>query len=77
MADKPGQGFLGWLGRQVGHVKKAVKTDVTQPPAPPEKVVYRNGAVEEAPHPENTKLTLRRTTIDEVVENGSEEREKQ
>lgn len=26
--NKPGDGFLGWLGRQVGHVKKAIKTDV-------------------------------------------------
>jgi hypothetical protein len=25
--------LFGWLGRQVGHVKKAVKTDVTQPAA--------------------------------------------
>ncbi|HEX8912876.1 MAG TPA: hypothetical protein VF796_10990 [Humisphaera sp.] len=30
---KPGDGFLGWFGRQVGHVSKAVKTDVTKPPA--------------------------------------------
>src|SRR5215208_4560097 len=33
-AKKPGGGtagyVMGWLGRQVGHVKKAVKTDVTQ-----------------------------------------------
>jgi hypothetical protein len=27
---KPGSGLMGWLGRQVGHVKKAVKTDVTK-----------------------------------------------
>lgn len=40
--EKPGEGLWGWLGRQVGHVKKAVKTDVTkgtshpaQQPAPP------------------------------------------
>src|SRR5436305_7557190 len=34
MAEKlTGTGFWGWLGRQVGHVKKAVETDVT-PPAP-------------------------------------------
>lgn len=41
--DKPGEGLWGWLGRQVGHVKKAVKTDVTPgasqsaPPAEPPK----------------------------------------
>lgn len=30
MADTlPGNGFWGWLGRQIGHVKHAVKTDVT------------------------------------------------
>ena len=23
----PGKGFLGWLGRQVGYVKRAVKAD--------------------------------------------------
>jgi hypothetical protein len=28
---KPGDGLLGWLGRQIGHVTKAVKADVTQP----------------------------------------------
>src|SRR4051812_23261447 len=28
---KSGDGLMGWLGRQVGHVKKAVKTDVTKP----------------------------------------------
>jgi hypothetical protein len=28
---KPGDGLLGWLGRQVGHVKHAVQTDVTKP----------------------------------------------
>ena len=31
-SGKPGAAgyVMGWLGRQVGHVKKAVKTDVTQ-----------------------------------------------
>ena len=29
-APKAGGGLMGWLGRQVGHVKKAVKTDVTK-----------------------------------------------
>jgi hypothetical protein len=28
---------LGWLGRQLGHVKKAVKTDVTKLPPTPAK----------------------------------------
>jgi hypothetical protein len=62
---KPGAGFLGWLGRQVGYVAKAIKTDVSQPPA--SKVVYRNDTVEELPHPDDPNLKLRRTVIDEVI----------
>lgn len=62
MPEKPGKGFLGWLGRQVGHVKKAVQTDPIGP-----KTIYRNAKVEEAPHPEDPTIKLRRTTIDEVV----------
>ncbi len=67
MADRPGKGFLGWLGRQVGHVKHAVKTDVTKKSPVEKAVIYRNDAVEEVPHPQDSKLTLRRTTIDEVI----------
>ena len=43
--------FMNWLGRQVGHVKKAVKTDVTNPAAPR----LQNGAANPqptAPEPE-------------------------
>ncbi len=73
MADGPGKGFFGWLGRQVGHVKTAVKTDVAKKSADKKidekAVIYRNDAVEEAPHPQDSKLTLRRTTIDEVIAN--------
>ena len=66
---------LGWLGRQVGHVKKAVKSDVTKKPAAspaphaPEKpkVVYRDDKVEEADHPTQPGVKLRRTVIDEVI----------
>ena len=63
MAEKnlPGNGFLGWLGRQVGYVKKAVKTNVAQ------QVVHREQRVQEAAHPEQSNLTLRRTVIDEVI----------
>ena len=55
--------LLGWLGRQVGHVAKAVRTDVTAPPA----VVQRTAQVQEAPHPTAPNVTLRRTTVDEVI----------
>jgi hypothetical protein len=62
---KPGSGLLGWLGRQIGYVRKAVKADVTA--RPPPKVVYRADKIEEAPHPAQPDVTLRRTTIDEVI----------
>jgi hypothetical protein len=62
MAKKPSS-FMNWLGRQIGHVKGAAKTDV---PAPP-KVVYRKETVQEAALPERPNEILRRTTIDEVV----------
>jgi hypothetical protein len=58
----PGNGLFGWLGRQVGHLKKAIHTD----PAGPQ-VAYRNENVEEAEHPEQPGVKLRRTTIDEVI----------
>ena len=68
----PGRGFLGWLGRQVGHVAKAVKTEVAAPAvaaAPPAEpmVVYRTDTVEQVPHPTDPNVVLRRTVVDEVV----------
>jgi hypothetical protein len=62
--DLPGTGFLGWLGRQVGHVRKAVHTD---PAKPQPKVIYRENKVEEAELPDKPGMKLRRTTIDEVI----------
>ena len=58
---KEDAGFLGWLGRQVGFVKKAMKADVTK------QVVHRERRVEEAKVPEQPNVTLRRTVIDEVI----------
>lgn len=58
------QGFMGWFGRQVGHVKKAVQTDPAQQP----KVAYRTERVEEAEIPNQPGVKLRRTTIDEVIQ---------
>lgn len=54
--------LFGWLGRQVGAVKGAVKKDVTPP-----KVLYKKTAVQEAPVPDRPHEKLRRTTVDEVV----------
>ena len=61
----PGTGFLGWLGRQIGHVAKAVKTDVV-PPAD-SNIVYRECTIEEQVSPADPNVKLRRTIIDEVV----------
>jgi hypothetical protein len=57
----PGKGLLGWLGRQVGYVKRAVKADVTR------QTIYRDERVEEAKLPQDPSVTLRRTTVDEVI----------
>lgn len=69
----PATSVFGWLGRQIGHVKRAVKADVTRPAPPPPKpqpkpkVVYRDNKVEEAAHPTQPGVKLRRTVIDEVI----------
>jgi hypothetical protein len=62
LPDKPHHGFFAWLGRQVGYVARAVKTDVGK------KTIYRNNSVEELPHPADPNLKLRRTVIDEVID---------
>ncbi len=59
-----GGGFFAWLGRQVGHVKKAVQTDVTEGQP---KTVFRDQHVEEKPLPSDPNVKLRRTVIDEVI----------
>jgi hypothetical protein len=69
----PPPSLFGWLGRQIGHVKRAVKADVTKPAPPPPKpkakpkVVYRDNKVEEAEHPSQPGVKLRRTVIDEII----------
>ena len=91
MSDNlPGDGLFGWLGRQVGYVKKAVKTkpkalpaakrsapqspprpSASQPPPPPADaspgVLYRHNEVQEAEHPTQPGVKLRRTIVDEVI----------
>jgi hypothetical protein len=65
MAKSPAKAsFFGWLGRQIGHVSKAVKTDTSKPEP---KVIYRKDNVEEKPMPDQPGVKLRRTTIDEVI----------
>lgn len=59
MAKKPNS-FMGWLGRQIGHVTRAVKADVPE-------VVYKKTTVQEAPLADRPDEKLRRTVVDEVV----------
>ena len=56
--ELPGKGLFGWLGRQIGYVSSAIKTD----PA----VVARKESVEEKRDPDHPDLVFRRTTVDEV-----------
>jgi len=58
----PGKGLFGWLGRQIGYVSKAVKTDTKQ-----SKKLYENHTIQEQLHPADPNLKFRRTTIDEVI----------
>lgn len=78
----PGNGLLGWLGRQVGHVARAVRTEPVRPPVAPgpkpapagkpeeevtDSLIYRKDHVEEQPLPGQPGVILRRTIIDEVI----------
>jgi hypothetical protein len=70
----PGEGFLGWLGRQVGYVSKAVKHPVPGPSSTdlvdasqPAQTIYRDRKVIEQPMPGRPEVVLRRTVIDEAV----------
>lgn len=76
----PSDSLWNWIGRQIGHVKKAVTTDVTkpalpkkppaeQPPPTPDspKVIYREEKAEEVDLPDRPGVKLRRTVIDEVI----------
>jgi hypothetical protein len=58
---KHGTGLWGWLGRQFGHVRKAMRADVTK------QIVHRQEQVQEAKLPDAPNVTLRRTVIDEVI----------
>ena len=49
MPQQQGDSFWNWLGRQVGHVKKAVATDVTKPASPQ---LQNNAATGPQPEPE-------------------------
>jgi hypothetical protein len=66
MSEKPGKGLMGWLGRQVGHVRSALKKEIGH------KRLYRREDVQEQALPDKPKVKLRRTTIDEVIVEGDQ-----
>ena len=63
--DLPGKGLLGWLGRQVGHVRNAVRYDPM--------TVAKQSRVEEKRDPHHPGVVFRRTIVDEVRRDDSPE----
>ncbi len=62
MAQQPKQrGFGWWLGRQIGHIRKAINTPV------PAKQVYRRTQVQQQTLAESPNVTLRRVVTDEMI----------
>jgi hypothetical protein len=68
MAGKPNDSLWNWLGRQIGHVKKAVTTDVTRPAAlPPKAQQNQSPPAEATPNvPEAPKVIYRDQKAEEV-----------
>src|SRR4051794_8314231 len=62
---KSADSFLGWLGRQVGHVKHAVGTDVTKP-ARKEKTSANAGKKDAAQTQPASKVIYRDDKIEQV-----------
>lgn len=62
MAQRQSKGVLGWLGRQVGYVKTALATKVTE-----RTTIYRTQRTQERPVPGKPKVTARRTVTDEII----------
>jgi hypothetical protein len=59
-----------WFGRQIGHVKKAVTTDVTKPPSPTASAASPHDEAKPAPSPatagESPKVIYRDEKAEEV-----------
>jgi hypothetical protein len=60
-------GIWRWLGRQVGYVRAAIRTDVAAPTAQEQATVFRQQHVQEQSLGGQPPVTLRRTTVDEVI----------
>ena len=53
--------MVGWLGRQVGHVRAALATPVS------DKRIYRRKRTEQKQVPGRPDVMVRRTVIDELI----------
>ena len=62
MSESIGRYLARWFGRQVGHVRGAISAKPDE-----EKKLYESKVVQEQPHPEDSQVLLRRTTIDEAI----------
>lgn len=61
MAQRGGTSLMGWLGRQVGHVRQALAAEVS------ERRIYRRKRMEQQPMPGRPDVLVRRTVIDELI----------
>jgi hypothetical protein len=66
MAQEKNDSLWNWLGRQVGHVKKAVKADVTKKPATEPAPAPPAAQPVPPPVPEPPKVIYRDERADEV-----------
>jgi len=60
MSESIGKYFARWIGRQVGYIAGAARSET-------EKKLYESKVVEEKSHPDDPKVLLRRTTVDEAI----------
>lgn len=61
MVRRRNKSLMGWLGRQVGHVRQALAMPVS------DKRIYRRRRVDQQPIPDRPNVMVRRTVIDEVI----------
>jgi hypothetical protein len=67
MAKAKDDSLWNWLGRQIGHVKKAVQTDVTRPaPLAPSAPPQTPPPAQTPPSPEQPKVIYRDEKAEEV-----------
>ncbi|MCC6239008.1 MAG: hypothetical protein IT448_01720 [Phycisphaerales bacterium] len=61
--DDASSSFARWLGRQVGHIRCAIRQHVGEPA----QTIYRHQTVQQHAAPHDPDLILRRTITDEVL----------